>query len=198
MKDSRELILMEAYKLFLQKSFKEVTMNEIMGKAGLSKAAFYHHFTSKEQVFKEVITHFYLNAIKTDFNTFSHQSLKEFIQDNFKAINSMSSFFKGGKGEESIGINYFLPMFDAIRLMPDIIGQFVTHQENELNAWVKIIKIAKKKGEIKSTLKDEQLAKLFIYAADGVGISSILRGKGEKMAKELLSMWEGIYAGIKT
>jgi AcrR family transcriptional regulator len=188
---------MEAYKLFLQKSFKEVTMNEIMGKAGLSKATFYHYFTSKEQVFKEVITHFYLNSMKTSFTNSTDLSLKDFLQDNYKAINNMSSFFMDKKGEGSIGINYFLPMLDAIRLMPDIMKEIMSNREDELNVWIKIIKTAKNKGEIKSSVKDEQLAKLFIYAADGVGISSILSRKTEKMAKELLSIWEGIYAGLR-
>ncbi len=198
MKDSKEVIRIEAFKLFLQKSFKEVTMNEIMGKAGLSKAAFYHHFRSKEQVFEEVINHFYINPLKTDFSKFSSESLKEFIQDNFKAIDNMASSLFIRKNKESVGINYFLPMFDAVRIMPESIKDFKVQKENELNAWVNIIKIAKRKGEIKSPLKDEQLANLFICAGDGVGINFIFKGKTENMPKELLNIWEAIYSEIKT
>lgn len=53
--DSKEQILKIALLLFLQKGFKGVTMNEIVKMSEFSKGAFYHYFSSKEEVFKEVI-----------------------------------------------------------------------------------------------------------------------------------------------
>ena len=55
MKDTKEHILMIAGQLFLQKSFKEVTMQEIVKETGLSKGAFYHYFTGKDELFLEVL-----------------------------------------------------------------------------------------------------------------------------------------------
>ena len=52
---SKEHILITAFSLFLQKSFKEVTMKEIVKETGLSKGAFYHYFESKEQLFLELL-----------------------------------------------------------------------------------------------------------------------------------------------
>jgi AcrR family transcriptional regulator len=46
MSDSRTHILETAANLFMQKSYKEVTMKEIVDKTGLSKGAFYLHFRS--------------------------------------------------------------------------------------------------------------------------------------------------------
>ncbi|MGD8401904.1 MAG: TetR/AcrR family transcriptional regulator, partial [Bacillota bacterium] len=56
--DSKKHIIDVSFGLFLQKSFKEVTMQEIVAKTGMSKGAFYHYFESKEQLFLEVINHF--------------------------------------------------------------------------------------------------------------------------------------------
>lgn len=58
MADLKEHILETAQKLFLQKGFKGVTMNELVEAAGLTKGAFYHYFKSKEQVFEEVVLAF--------------------------------------------------------------------------------------------------------------------------------------------
>ena len=69
MNDSKEHILLASLNLFLQKNFKEVTIKEIVEITGLSKGAFYHYFQSKEQLFEEVMEHFfkihYCNFIPT-------------------------------------------------------------------------------------------------------------------------------------
>ncbi|MDR3129397.1 MAG: TetR/AcrR family transcriptional regulator [Tannerellaceae bacterium] len=52
MKEVKEHILKTALTLFLQKSFKEVIMNDIVEKTGMSKGAFYHYYSSKEKVFE--------------------------------------------------------------------------------------------------------------------------------------------------
>lgn len=55
MNETKLTICQEAFKLFLQKNFKEVTMNEILEKSGLSRGTFYYYFKSKEQLYEEVI-----------------------------------------------------------------------------------------------------------------------------------------------
>ncbi|OIP04989.1 MAG: hypothetical protein AUJ97_01965 [Bacteroidetes bacterium CG2_30_32_10] len=59
MNDAREHILKTSLLLFLQKSYKDVTMSEIVEKTGFSKGAFYHYFTSKEELFKEIASNFF-------------------------------------------------------------------------------------------------------------------------------------------
>src|SRR5580658_5656123 len=86
MNDSREHILNISLQLFLQKSFKEVTMKEIVDRTGLSKGAFYHYFSSKEQVFKEVINHFFADFFMEDFDLYSHDSLDQFLHDALKSM----------------------------------------------------------------------------------------------------------------
>jgi len=58
MNEAKEHILRTSLLLFLQKSYKEVTMREIVEKTALSKGAFYHYFSSKEQLFKEIVLMF--------------------------------------------------------------------------------------------------------------------------------------------
>lgn len=58
---TRELILKTAYELFQEKSYNEVSVNEICGKCSLTKPAFYYHFSSKTDLllsyYDDVINH---------------------------------------------------------------------------------------------------------------------------------------------
>ena len=51
----REKILYTAFRLFLKKG-SSVGINEIIKQAGISKGALYHHFPSKDTLYKEAIT----------------------------------------------------------------------------------------------------------------------------------------------
>src|SRR6202012_2988244 len=169
MNDSKEHILVTSLNLFLQKSFKEVTMKEIVDETGLSKGAFYHYFNSKEQVFEEVIAHFYSEIIITDYSKFSQTSLIEFYTGylNDKRLKISSSKIVESNKEKIFTSNHYFLIFDAMKLLPDFKKQRAQQQKDELKAWTKMIRVAKQSGEIHSEMKDEELAKLFIYSAKG-------------------------------
>lgn len=50
-----ELIVETGMRLFLEKGYEQTSIQDIMTAAGLSKGAVYHHFRSKEQIFKAVM-----------------------------------------------------------------------------------------------------------------------------------------------
>lgn len=47
---ARERILAAAYELFLQRGIRDVGINELISRAGVAKATFYTHFTSKDEL----------------------------------------------------------------------------------------------------------------------------------------------------
>jgi TetR/AcrR family transcriptional regulator, transcriptional repressor for nem operon len=53
--ESRQRILMAAGKLFGQKGFNQVGIDEVMLTAGLTRGAFYAHFTSKYELYEQAI-----------------------------------------------------------------------------------------------------------------------------------------------
>jgi AcrR family transcriptional regulator len=75
MNNSREHILQTAFKLLLQKSYHEVTMQDIVQVSGMSKGAFYHYFNSKEAVFKEIVQHFFQESVHGNLNDIQHISM---------------------------------------------------------------------------------------------------------------------------
>lgn len=202
MKESKEHIIIVASRLFMQKSFKEVTMSEIVKETGLSKGAFYYHFKSKEELFSEVLTYFFLNMTNLNYDKYSSQSLHRFYNDVAVGINSLTEFyiekFKGSMEMGELSINYFTLMFDAIKLFPELRQKIVDFLYNERQQWTKAIKMARERGEIKSAMSDEQLAKIFISISDGVGMHLIIQGMPfDKITAPLVELWDKLYEQIK-
>lgn len=57
-RDTRDRILASARRLFNRRGLSEVSIDELMAGAGLTRGAFYSYFTSKEELYAEAITLF--------------------------------------------------------------------------------------------------------------------------------------------
>ncbi|MEJ5351884.1 MAG: helix-turn-helix domain-containing protein [Melioribacteraceae bacterium] len=199
MLNTKEHILKTAFKLFLQKSFKEVTMRDIVRETKLSKGGFYHYFPSKEQLFIEVINTYYFERMQIDYKKLSHNSLWEFYHDYVKQIKKILTELKNEilDSDKAININYITIMFDAMKLFPGFQEKIKKAQKEELNAWIKIIKIARSKKEFSSPMTDEQIARMFIYSNDGIALRLLLEGNLNNVDKEMLKLWNNFYKEIK-
>ncbi|MDR1583134.1 MAG: TetR/AcrR family transcriptional regulator [Prevotellaceae bacterium] len=200
MKEVKEQILETALTLFLQKSFKEVTMNDIVEKTGISKGAFYHYYSSKEKVFEAVINRFFSDIMAINYDVLSKTSLKDFyegylneLERHGKKLKSISST-KNGK----FIANHFMLIFEAIRILPSFSKYIIDLSGTEMNAWMNIIRIARANVEINTKMSDEQIAKHFIYLNDGIGINFTMSGQLPKVRRELQAAWDEFYAMIKT
>lgn len=56
--ETRERILRSARRLFNKKGFAEVTIDEIMIAAGLTRGGFYRHFKTKDELYSEALLQF--------------------------------------------------------------------------------------------------------------------------------------------
>jgi TetR/AcrR family transcriptional repressor of nem operon len=57
-RDTREKIVESARRLFNRKGFSEVSIDEIMDSAGLTRGGFYRHFTDKDELYAEAVRRF--------------------------------------------------------------------------------------------------------------------------------------------
>jgi len=196
-KNTKEHILNVTFKLFLQKSFKEVTLKEIVDATGLSKGAFYHYFTSKEQLFLELVNNVFSSVLDVPYDQFSKESLYNFYIDYINYY--VENLKQNNISEEgsATSFNYISLVFDAIKLFPDFKGKLQESKEFQLSSWKNIIRAAREKGEIDSPMSDEQIASMFINSSSGVEMQSIFRGSSEDIGKTLLSLWDSFYQELK-
>jgi AcrR family transcriptional regulator len=193
--DSKKQILQTALKLFLRNSYKEVSLKDIVKAVGLTKGAFYHYYTSKEQLFEEVVRYFYNNAIITNYSNFPKTSLKEFYEHFLAVLQEPDSF----EAVEEEGINLFTFFTEAYKRVPDFLELYIAQQKKEIWAWAEIIEIAKRNREIRTSVKNEELAAIFLSVNDGVfWVNHAIMEKMGKSIEIVKRDLDNIYDMLKT
>lgn len=200
MKDTKGHILKVSFNLFMQKSYKGVTLNDIVESTGMSKGAFYHYFSSKEELFKEVIQNYFQKGIDTFFDGMPRDNLRTFInlylQKLIDLLDSMKMNF--GFSDSNQGLAYYGMLFDILRLFPEYDMKTNEHYAMQINIWEETIRNARKSGEISTTMSDTQIARLFVVINDGVVIKFITLGRTDDIGGEMFTLYNSIYNLIKT
>lgn len=186
--DTKSQILQTALKMFLKKNYKEVSLNDIVNEVGLTKGAFYHYYTGKEQVFQEAVKYFYNHVIITDYKDFPQTSLKNFYTAYLQNMQ------KDMEGVDTGDMNFFIFMSEALSRISDFKAIHAAQRKKEQWAWAEIIGIAKRNKEIKSTLHDEDIAMLFLDLCDGIMMNSVFSQKEETgVVQELQKTLDNLY-----
>lgn len=191
---------MAAFKLFLQKGFKEVTMNEILQNSGLSRGTFYYYFKSKEQVYAEVIEMFFVTLPTTPQKPLNTESLYEFYHDYLS--NASQTYAQMGKFVKDADMhifNFFTLSLDAMKRLPEYKAKTILINKAIIRIWADVVKNAREKGEINSVMSNEQIAFFFKYTMDGMGMQSELEGRSSaENDKLLIGLWDRFYEGIRS
>jgi TetR/AcrR family transcriptional regulator, transcriptional repressor for nem operon len=195
--DTRQHILVVSLQLFLQKSFKEVTLKDIVEKTGLSKGAFYHYFESKEKLFEQVIEFSFSEFLMQDFSKLPHTSLKDFYTAYISDLESKSVINEREPEEKNtFNSNHFYLIFDALKIIPGFREKHILHQQKEIDSWSRIVSMAQSQGEISDLLSPDDVAKTFVYMTDGFGMHLIVRNALDKIGL-LRDLYDSYYKLIK-
>jgi AcrR family transcriptional regulator len=82
--NNKKSILLTAFRMFAEQGYDGVSLNNIIKETGLTKGGVYYHFSSKEELFKEVVESFILNyfAEKVRDIVLNHElSIKKRLKD---------------------------------------------------------------------------------------------------------------------
>lgn len=197
MKDSKEHIMKTAFMLFMQKSYKAVTLREIIAKSGFSNGAFYHYFKTKEDLFIEVANHYWFEFINLPFPAPERITLADFIQGSLQRSEGVMNIIDQEFNIDSEGANFYSFVFEAYRIIPTFKEKTLKAQNKELKVWMEVISNAKQSGEIKSDMDDETLAQYFVSISYGNAITRLINHDVSYMRKTLRSLWEGLYNMLK-
>lgn len=145
-------------------------MSELVSASGLSKGAFYHYFSSKEELYHYTIEKFFLRFLD-DFNMRYEESisLRNNLKSLFKQYSSISEEFKDIL-KEGIGFsNYMLFLKEALRHghFKKRLAVYYRSYTNDLANWFQKGQL---KREIKENLNSETLAKHITYLMEGMGL----------------------------
>ena len=192
--------MLVAFNLFLERGYKEVSLKDISDAVGLTKGAFYHHFTSKEDMFRQIVENYLIEGSDRFYKNCSRTNLKQFMYDYLEELIAYMDKMQQKiytKSNRS-GISFFQILFDALKIFPDFADKLKEVHENERKVWEEVINNARANGEIRKEFNSKQLAKTFISINDGLGMHSMLEGRFEEVNGEIFTMWNTVYNLIKT
>jgi len=86
--NTKEKIVKTALRLFLQKGFYHVSLQDVATVVGISKPAIYHHFKNKDEMIEAVLDYFSvtMQTWAMEYYRDSKNDLKLFVQKSFQAI----------------------------------------------------------------------------------------------------------------
>lgn len=188
MNDTKTIILQKSLELFLQKSYKEVTLDGIVKAVGLTKGAFYHYFKSKEEIFEECVKYFYNHEMITDFSAFPRASLKAFYKAYLVTLSE--EHVERNKDSDS---NILLFIVEAKRRVASYSEIHSNQRKKEQAAWKAIVDQAKRNKEINTSVSARSIASMFLNISDGIALNNIAIGDKENALKEITAEWDDLY-----
>lgn len=149
---TKERIRKEAYKLFAEKGFKEVTMTDICDKTGLSRGGLYRYYSCTGDIFSEIISEEYVISDRME----SHESAISILEDMLQAI--MDEIMDK---EQSLS----LAIYEYASLGNE--DFFIRINENAKKRWISLINYGIETKEFRQVNAD-QISDLILYYYQGL------------------------------
>jgi TetR/AcrR family transcriptional repressor of nem operon len=194
MKDTREYIIDEAYRLFLNHSYEAVSISMISDAIGFTKGALYHHFKNKEELFRAVIDkHFPLHTVTVDMDTIS---LKEYTR---ACISHTQSILEALFSDEKrfIPVNYLSLIADCFRHYEGFAEQKNQVIDDFINQAETIIRNAIKRGEVRDDVEVPMIALHYFSLSIGLAGDLIRNNSVELAVNSLTGQLNQLYALLK-
>ena len=169
MTSTKDYIVEEAFKLFLSHSYEAVTINEISKSVGLTKGALYHHYSSKEEIFREVINR-YLVVDAWDIEE-QCETLKEYVEASLEHTRNVL-YKTFGEQATFVPVNYLSMLIDALRHNPGFEYEYEMKVKKMMSRVTEVMRDAAKRGEIRDDLDVEITA--LNYFSINLGIAANL------------------------
>lgn len=180
---TRDAILDAALQLFAQGGYDRTSVREIARQAGLSQAGLLHHFTSKEQLFLELLRR--RDQVNERDHTDSHgrpvtvAGLIQIVAHNALEPDYVRLFVTM-MAEGSKGAGVSRDFFDARyrSLLSDLTDDVEAYQS---------------KGIVDPRFDAESIARLLVAAADGLQVQWLIDPSAVDMAGELADLWSSFH-----
>lgn len=159
---TRDIILEEAFKIFLAKGYSEASFREIETAIGKTRGAIFHFFKSKEDLFRAVI----------DFYILDKQSIYKKVPNKDESLLDIINSYVEGVKRAIKSMKDFLDMQNPYKAYLSLILQAETHYvgfdkrinqifNEEIDWWYEAIKKSQLEGEIQIGYNARDLAEFF-------------------------------------
>jgi len=178
----REEILDVALELFTKKGYDRTSVREIARLAGLSQAGLLHHFSTKEELFIEVLR-------RRDV-----RNREEFRSSHGdpNSIRRLVSIVRHNMTQPGL-VRLYVTMSAESTDVDSTARSFFVERYRSLRAEVaKDVRAQQRLGELSAELDPDAVASLLIAAADGLQIQWLLESDGPDMGVLMEQLWTAL------
>lgn len=180
----KNAILKAARKLFFDKGFRSVTVDNIAARADISKGAIYLYFNSKEEIYTQILF--------TEIEKF-HKKLENILKNGSSASDVMKSFFRiyldffiSDRELFRILMNFMLHPEDA-NLTPEFLNHIIKSTNKTIRIIENIILFGIQKGEFPVNVNVVQCRNALWGLLNGVISLHLFTGEEEKREEKIRS-----------
>lgn len=159
--NTKIIILETALKLFKERSFKEVTVDDIVTTSGTSKGAFYYHFKSKDDLIIYEYTqsdNFYCEIRENYLNKKESAASKLLLFVTMQAEHTVQTVSPEVM-KVFLGSHLINPKMDNIITNPNRALNMIVHE---------IIEYGQTRGEFRSDILSDEIATAIIHSIRGI------------------------------
>ena len=174
MKTENEILEM-AFAMFLEKGFSEVSTNELIREAGLTKGGFYYSFKSREDLDQRVVEKF-IHPFFTKPVEKMQEAWEEKRQDIPTGELLWHGFFmpqrfvnfQNAIGKEIAFRNFYFLLYESMKKFPEVgeyFKEFNTHKGEILH---RILERGQMRGEVTKDIDLENYVTMILAMQDGI------------------------------
>jgi len=184
--ETRQLIIESAFIAFIDHGYDRVSLNQIIKSTGLTKGAFYHYFSSKDELIKEVMSNYFFSHLQ---QTIQHvgsedQSFQERLDAVFKNVMNVDIKLYS-QPNRNIERNDFLKLlFDSMNFNTFMKEMNDFYHEKIVTVMADVLESGKKEGSVKEDIVSEEIAGVFAATVRGTIMITSHMSK-EESEKEL-------------
>lgn len=197
--NNKEIILNEAFRLFLSKGYDAVSFADLVKATNISRGGMFHHFKGKEDIFNQVADRFVFNFFREGESFIespkSATPLKDFLAHCTKIIGERMLHFSetlGASVTAASFMSFILYLKEHYASWQEKIQEY---EEQEVKTWNEVIELAKKKREIREDIDNGQIITVFRTLYLGLSYKGALIDR--LSIEELQRLWEFIYQEYK-
>jgi AcrR family transcriptional regulator len=205
MNETKEKILTIALYYFLKKPFTEVTMSEILRASGLSKGGFYHHFESKEILYKEVIDRFVIGTFMTEYGHYRANPYElpfcDFVPFYIKStLDHLLELADTRLGETKLklkDVNLYMVLFDIMKHYSGFDKILDELHQSEIEMFKILIDREKEKGAIRKEIDTLPIANQIHILMHGIFVLAIFDEGMDMLEDKIRRTFNDFYQFIK-
>ncbi|WP_052254581.1 TetR/AcrR family transcriptional regulator [Salinicoccus sp. YB14-2] len=190
---TKEKILSVSKEHFASNGYEGTTLSMIAGEVGIRKPSLYSHYSSKADIFKDVL--------QLEFEMYL-SSVKEILSNkNQSAVERMSALFKDHlpadeKKEMDNEFYYRFIKYPPVDIEAYTLDRYRETESALYEMFYSVVEEGKAEGEIDASLSSRQIYDTYFIMIDGIDtMKGLYSFEDAKISSE--NVWQVFYRGIK-